>query len=429
MFWIKNWTSSEPLTNIVTGSSLSKELFEEIIESTVNNKSLSIREDYMEWSQWSKPGILTWTGLSAVDKIARDKIYEGIVVNLTEDSVCTMKTLINWENEDMYSLVVTENNLTNEWFKKINIWEIYDDIVSTSLLYGECYTYLYNDLELWTLNIKIYTPEEVYEEDGSYFIVTVKEWSNSLKKTYLIEEYTTDPITKITMHRLYENQYLKWEEIVAINPFFELEAEQYLTDSMLHLQDVLNIKYTKLFEIEKYNTDPLTVVKWIKVNPGDTIETGSWSVVFLPNTDSSIEKVAWQYVDQYFLQELESMKLDYYKQAKLSSIKNSDLSWVTSWYALQLKLIETLSFVNRFRSLLKLSLIQMFAYYANQTNLTIFQVSTIFFAPIIWEKNKEDESKMKKMENIQKKIELTKMLIDSGYTITEAEAYIEKNLF
>lgn len=42
-----------------------------------------------------------------------------------------------------------------------------------------------------------------------------------------------------------------------------------------------------------------------------------------------------------------------YKFAKMDSLKNEDLSWITSGYALKLKLLDTINFVEKFRWNLK----------------------------------------------------------------------------
>ena len=132
-------------------------------------------------------------------------------------------------------------------------------------------------------------------------------------------------------------------------------------------------------------------------------------------------------VSREFLDLFMEAKLDFYKLAKLGAIKSEDLSWVTSWYGLRLKLTDTLWFVENFRTTFKYNLYIMFNELYKHYGNNIFNVKEIDFAPLIWDKLLDDEANQKKVDIVKTKTEIMESLIKSGYTLEQVTKFLKDN--
>lgn len=405
---------------------LDKKEFERIKDLTVNNSYKRLKTEYLDWKQWSRPGILTSTGISIIDKENPNKHYVWVVLNLIDDITGTMKNLINWESEKVLD---TDNEKTNNFLYSLNLNNIYNELVLEILKNWHWYLFLHRDSDnnysfsvLGSQNVLVETNES--NKITKAYIIK-KEKKSDFQHDYYISEYTN------TSKKHYKNQELveetEWDFIIPIFQFWSWE--EFLTSSILHYQDIINTKLTKAFDVEKYNTDPITVIKWINSSSGknNTIDLWAWGVVLLPSDSSSVEKLQWLNVTREFIDLLKEAKYDFYRIAKLWALKNEDLSWVTSWYWLRLKLIDTLWYVENFRTTLKYNFRNMFKDLFNYYENPIFNVTEINFAPLIWDKLLEDEAEQKKIDVIKTKSDIIKTLTDAGYTEEQITQFLKDN--
>jgi len=405
---------------------IDKELYQKILDNTVLNKEYSLKYNYYEWNQWNLPWIETKSWLRTIDKVNNDKVYQWIVLNLIEDAIWTMVNLINWEEKEWAKAIETEKATTNEWMLNINFDKIEDNIILNNLIYWKSYTYLYLNKDNWQPEIEVFSPMSVYKNENNYYLVkTITEYN---KTFYIIEEYLKDVITWKKYHNTYKNDGLIESKEINNIPFKEQIILNYLNDWIIKNQDIINVKQTKIYEVEKYNSDPLLIIKGGDVSADDTIETGSWWVILLWNSDSWVERLEWLNVDNNFIELLDKAKKDFYKVAKLWALKNEDVSWITSWYALQLRLSDTLAFVNKFRNLLKIEILKTFLNYYEDYWIELFNFKEIMFLPIIWENKKIEDNKLNKMNIIKEKASTILDLIKAWYSKKEAEEYINNNL-
>lgn len=405
---------------------LEKELYERVLSNTIKNKDAAIKLDYYKWKQWNLPWIETRLWLRTIDKLNDDKVYQWRVLNLVEEAVSTMVSLVNWEESEWLPSISTWNTRVDNWFDDIWMWSIYDQIIETNLIFWECYWQVYLDKKTNLPNFSILSPMSIYHENEVYYFV--RKYEENKKEIVYVEEYFM--YEWVSYMRAYKNNHLVEEKQITSIPFINFSVFWYIKRGMLETQDAINVKLTKLFEVEKYNSDPLLIIKWITLKTWEKVQTWSWWVIVLWNEDNNswVERLWWEDIWDNFLVSLDSLKKDFYRQSRLWALKNEDLSWITSWYWIQLKLTDTLAFVNKFRTELKWVILKGFNEIYTSFNIDLFNIQDIMFLPIIWEKKKQDESKVAKMWVIVERAKAIKELIDLGYTREEAELYIQDNL-
>lgn len=331
-----------------------------------NEKRNFLFYNYYEGNQWYIPGITTMSWVPAIDKRKKNKNYSWVVVNLVKDCVDTIKNLSSWVSW-------ISNNIYDEL--NLNFETFHDNLVENVLLYGNSYIKLYKDfnwkISLTVLNnlLTVHNYEilknenwEEYKYD-EYVLYTIKSenWYN--QKTYNYTIYTIDYIREYN-----EEWILVYEKPNELNfiPIFEIDWNRSYVKDLIQTQDMLNISLTQELEINKYSWDPLTVWTWIswvdtywKAITNDSVHLWSGEIILLWDW-ADVKRIDSKWVSQEFLTSLERYKKDLYKIGKLWSLKNDDLSWVTSGYALQLKLLDTLSFIKKLRWTVKLWMNKMF---------------------------------------------------------------------
>lgn len=349
-----------------------------------NQKNNAIFYDYYQWHQWYVPGISTRAGIPAIDKRKKDKNYSWVVVNLIKDCVDTIKNLSSWVSW-------IENNVSSEL--NINFENLHDNIIENILLYWNSYIKIYKDFD-WNISLNILDnlltihnteilknenwDEYKYEE---YVLYKIKNENQYWQKEYEYTIYTIDYIREYN-----ENWILIYEkpnELWFI-PIFKINWNESYVKDLIQTQDMLNISLTQEFEINKYSWDPLTVALWIgmvdiqwKAITNDSVKTGSWELLMLW-ADWDVKRIDSKWVSDQFLSSLDRYKKDLYRMWKIGSLKNDDLNWVTSWYALQLKLLDTISFVQKLRWCIKIWFNNMFSILKSNTWLDLnFEYSSI----------------------------------------------------
>ena len=354
---------------------VSERELKEIIENKIveNYKE----KEYYDWNHWLNAWITTKNWLTIIDKRIKWKQYTWFVLNIIEDCVNTMKNLTKWIASEN---IKTNNDNINWFFKYINIDKKISSIITKLLINWKVYCQLVKD-NSWKLNLDVINTNNIisYEENWELKEVWIilKKWADTYLKVY----------TKWGIYTFKNNKLIKDVENnqTWLIPFikFELEWGSYVK-KLIDWQDMLNIKITKWFDIDKYNADPLIIIK-SNINSDKiwAIEVWSWSIIALPET-SNLERILWAWINKEFLDQIETYKNDIYKIWKLSWLKNSDfLSWQISWYALKLTLTDTFSFVNEIRNTLKYWFYDLFILLQDFMNISNLDELEIYFPEII----------------------------------------------
>lgn len=404
---------------------MNRELLEKILSKTLNNPNTSLIKDYIKGMQWTVDGQITRNNFIMVERPVAWKAYAWITHNVIQDAIQTMTGLIIWEYEEEYSIVTTTPE-KQDLFNKINFSNYYTEVIEKLVKYWKAWVFLKRDDINDTYSFDIVSGYKVTEFDNKVYIVEKQPGKPGYSPDYKITE-----IAKLEdgtyIESIYFNLNLVKQTSYNLYPYYIFDVDEYITKDLIRQQDVINMKYTIEKNVELYASDPFLAITWFTPEAWQKISVWAGSVMNFEDKDTKVSRVEWVSLPSNFI-ELKKLALaDFYRLAKLSSIKNSDLSWVTSWEGIQKKLIDTLSYVNRFRNDVKTQIIEMFNQFALETWLEELKVEKIYLAPVIWEKNKEIENEEKRIWVLQKKFELVKVLIETWYTKEEALKYIEEN--
>lgn len=319
-------------------------LKEKIEEIVLKNKSkYQLLEDYYDWKQWSIWWITTRAWMAVVNERKKGKIYHWVVDNKTKDAVDTIASLTYWLNW---------MKTTDSQYFDINWEETIDKIAKEVLIYDKAYVTIGKTTD-WKVTLTVL-------DTKSSFCVKDKNW-NIVEFAYIkfkdkeshIKTWEVSGSTVVYREYMYDN--IEIEQIEEIFPIYEIIWWFDYVETLVWLQDIINSMKTQEFEINKFTGDPLTVLKGAKLqdNKGKQIDPrdlnlNAWWIIAL-GQEAELTRLQWEWVTQAFLDCLDREEKNFYKVAKLNWLRNNDLSWVTSWYAIELKLIDTIAFVNKLR--------------------------------------------------------------------------------
>lgn len=319
-------------------------LKEKIEEIVLKNKSrYQLLEDYYEWKQWSIGWITTRAWMSVVNERKKGKIYHWVVDNKTKDAVDTIASLtygLNW-------MKISESQ-----YFDINWEETIDKIAKEILIYDKAYVTIGKTTD-WKVTLTVLNTKNSFcIKDKNWNIVEFVYITFKDKEKHL-KTWETSGSTVIYREYMYDN--IEIEQTEEIFPIYEIVWWFDYVETLVWLQDIINSMKTQEFEINKFTGDPLTVLKGAKLqdNKGKQIDPrelnlNAWWIIAL-GQEAELIRIEWEWVTQAFLDCLDREEKNFYKVAKLNWLRNNDLSWITSWYAIELKLIDTIAFVNKLR--------------------------------------------------------------------------------
>lgn len=402
---------------------MDSKLYSKILEETVNSNHKNLTIDYLEWRQWSVSWQITRNNMVVIDNPTPGKIYQWVTYNVISDALSTMKSIIIWETEDDYEAISVNEDKT-KFIKNTNFVNTYVKIIEQLLIHWKVSVLLAKKDN--KLDFEIINWDEYCMVNWKQYIVKKIKWNNIFSNNYFIKEIYQNE-SWIYIVNEYNNKDLYSTTEYDVYPIYTFKNHKYITKEMINQQDIINTKYTIEKNVELYNSDPLLVITWWQPEKWQKIRLWSWAALTISSSEAAVNRINWVSLQDNFVELKQKALLDFYKLAKISAIKNSELSWITSWYAIQLKMIETFAYVYEFRNILKTQLLEMFNYFYNLTQLSDLNITSIYFAPLIWEKNKEIENQKLKYELVDKKIDLINKLVkDLNYSKQEAEDFILK---
>lgn len=322
------------------------------------DKKLDIAEDYYEGKHWKKglEWIETRAGVRVIDKPKTDKNYIGIILNYIKDSVDTMNNLVVW-------IEGVKSNIS-EYKEEVNskITDLTYELANSLNIYKEWWIELLN--KEGKIEISFVDPECIIEEgDYIYRIYERKDKVMSIDKVW----YSNDWIDE--EGNMYKG--VNWQTITetgegeiilvkdGIIPFYRFKSCSSIVEDMIKIQDPINIMATQEFEINKYQGAPAFAFRnvspvdawWKALNPND-LSVSESNILFL-GQDWSAERIGAGSVTQEFRQAFEYLVASLYKTAKLAGLKNEDIGSVTSGHAIELKLMDTIAYVNKIRKIIE----------------------------------------------------------------------------
>lgn len=399
---------------------------EKVLSKTVNNPEVALMRDYIKGNQWTVSGQITRNNFVMVETPVAWKSYNWNTHNVIQDAVQQMTSLVIWEYEEEYAIVSTTPE-KQELFTKTKFAECYSELVEKLVKYWKAWVFLRRDFNKDTYTFDVISWYKITELDWKLYIVDKQDWKVWYSPDYKITEVYTDSETWSVVENTYFNLNLVSTMTYEKYPYFIFDVDKYVTRDLIRQQDIINVKYTIEKNVELYASDPLLALIWYTPEAWEKIKVGAWAVMKFDSKDTRVERIEGVSLPTNFIELKKLAITDFYRLAKLSAIKNSDLSGVTSWYWIQLKLTETLAYVNRFRNDIKTQLIEMFNRFFEVTELEELKIEKIYLAPIIWQKNNEIENEQLRLDVVKKKVEITKLLIEAWFTKEEAKQYIEEN--
>jgi len=321
-------------------------VFWETINTLVmkNKAKYQLQEDYYEWFQWSISWITTRAWMAVVNERKKGHIYYWVVDNKIKDSVDTIANLTYWLN----GFKVSESEDVD-----INWEETIDKIAKQVLKYDRSFVTIWRDDSNKIILNVLDTKDCYYIKDELGNIIEFIQIKLKDKEEYTVKSWELNWSSVIYREYYYEN--LQIESVLEIFPIYEIYWDFDYVQSLIPLQDVINSMKTQEFEINRMQGDPITLLKNVKLQDAKgkqidvrDINLSAWSIVNLW-LEWSLERLSWEGVTQWFLDALDREEKTFYKTAKLNWLRNDDLSGLTSWYAIELKMIDTISFVKKLR--------------------------------------------------------------------------------
>lgn len=321
-------------------------IFWEIINNLVmkNKAKYQLQEDYYEGFQWSISWITTRAWMAVVNERKKGHIYYWVVDNKIKDSVDTIANLTYWLN----GFKVSESEDID-----INWEETIDKIAKQVLKYDRSFITIWRDNSNKIILNVLDTKDCYYIKDELGNIIEFIQIKLKDKEEYTVKSWELNWSSVIYREYYYEN--LQIESLLEIFPVYEIYWDFDYVQSLIPVQDIINSMKTQEFEINRMQGDPITLLKNVKLQDwrGKQIDVrdinlSAWSIVNLW-LEWNLERLSGEWVTQWFLDALDREEKTFYKTAKLNGLRNDDLSGLTSWYAIELKMIDTISFVKKLR--------------------------------------------------------------------------------
>lgn len=386
-----------------------------IYQKTYKNEVYLENDKFYSWIHWKLPWIETTDWKMAVDAINPNKKYDWSVNNFIKDAVDTFVNFANWIWDR--KLLWNDDNTINT-IKEFNLEELYDELTKNMLVTWNSYLYFYTN-SYWKFSTQVLSNQNCYVIDEN----------DKILEAYIVEKQNISKFTSKIFVKYFSNDWKLYtyadSKIISVEDYLIIPIIKFwnwtpfISKDLKSLNSDINITYTRASEIEKYCSNPMMVVTWIsEATMKKWVKIDAKNLLTLSDPNAKFERLASEWISSQIIDVLKRKETNFYKTAKLSWVKDWEvIVWDSSWVAMLLKLVDTISKTDEIRSYITQWFIKFF-----DLLVEIWYIKSYDFKleKTIFESMQEKSNVENKISYEKSKLELIKQYLDIWYSKEEA---------